>query len=99
MYIHAKERLRRKIQRIRKYDANIILQIAVLGTQTVNNDNSEKVMYGPSNVADIGDKYTPQEMIVNDIIFIQTAFADAAFRAKKAGFDGVQIHAAHDSIF
>ncbi len=39
---------------------------------------------------------TPRkEMTVNDIGDLVDAFADAACRAKSAGFDGVQIHAAH----
>ena len=36
-----------------------------------------------------------QEMTPADIQDLVTAFADAARRAKSAGFDGVQIHAAH----
>ena len=36
-----------------------------------------------------------KEISVADIKEIVTAFADAAARAKKAGFDGVQIHSAH----
>ena len=34
-------------------------------------------------------------MTKEDIIRIENYFAEAALRAKKAGFDGVEIHAAH----
>ena len=35
------------------------------------------------------------EMTQADISKVTKAFAQGAVRAKKAGFDGVQIHAAH----
>jgi len=39
---------------------------------------------------------TPRkEMTISDIRQLTTAFADAAGRARSAGFDGVQIHSAH----
>jgi len=37
----------------------------------------------------------PREMTVKDIKRVIQAFTDAAVRAQKAGFDGVEIHAAH----
>jgi 2,4-dienoyl-CoA reductase-like NADH-dependent reductase (Old Yellow Enzyme family) len=37
----------------------------------------------------------PMEMTVQQIYEITECFAKAAFRAKKAGFDGVEIHSAH----
>lgn len=74
-----------------RYNANIILQIGCLGSQT----SSGKVMWGPSSVEDFGYKTTPDEMTPQEILLVQSAFADAALRAKKAGFDGVQMHVAH----
>jgi 2,4-dienoyl-CoA reductase-like NADH-dependent reductase (Old Yellow Enzyme family) len=41
----------------------------------------------------------PMDLTLEDIKFIVTAFGDAAARAKKAGFDGVQIHSAHGGLF
>ena len=75
------------------YNANIILQAGAAGTQTIKNE--KKVMWGPSNVTDLGYKNTPKEMTLEEIISVQKAFANAALRAKKAGFDGIQLHVAH----
>jgi 2,4-dienoyl-CoA reductase-like NADH-dependent reductase (Old Yellow Enzyme family)/thioredoxin reductase len=37
----------------------------------------------------------PKELTIDEIAEIVASFANAALRAKKAGFDGVEIHAAH----
>ena len=41
----------------------------------------------------------PDDMTVNEIQFVIQQFIDAAIRAEKAGFDGIQIHAAHFFFF
>lgn len=73
------------------YHANIILQLTCMGSQT----SAGKVMWGPSSVEDLGYKTAPNEMTLQEIHLVQTAFAEGALRAKKAGFDGVQMHVAH----
>lgn len=44
-------------------------------------------------------KETPREMTKEEIERISGAFAAAALRVKQAGFDGVEIHAAHSYLF
>lgn len=81
---------------VHEHDANIILQIAALGSQTAPNENEkEKEVLGPSAIEDIAYKVTPVEMTIEQIRRIQEDFANSALRAKKAGFDGIQIHGAH----
>ena len=52
------------------------------------------IQTGPS-VMETADGKMGKEMTVEEIAEVVTAFRDAATRAKTAGFDGVQIHAAH----
>jgi len=82
---------------VHKYNANIILQLNCVGSQTLAG-NADKLIWGPSSVRDMASQIKPKEMEIDEILFLQDAFADAALRAKKAGFDGVQIHAAHGYI-
>lgn len=49
----------------------------------------------PSPVPAARDKERPKELNEEEIRELFAAFGDAAGRAKAAGFDGVQIHAAH----
>jgi 2,4-dienoyl-CoA reductase (NADPH2) len=46
---------------------------------------------GPSPVYSRYSKCTPREMTKEDIAQIRKAFVDAAIRAQKAGFDGIEI--------
>lgn len=80
---------------VHRYNANIIVQLACNGSQASVDANSGKAVWGPSPVEDLAFKNIPQEMTEREIVLVQKAFADAAERARKAGFDGVQIHAAH----
>lgn len=79
---------------VHRHNVNIIVQLVTIGSQT-SDENEGKIMRGPSAVEDLRYKNTPREMTVEEILSLQNAFADAALRAKKAGFDGVQMHVAH----
>jgi len=54
-----------------------------------------EVVYAPSSLPIPNQNRYSKEMTKEDIIRIENSFAEAALRAKKAGFDGVEIHAAH----
>jgi 2,4-dienoyl-CoA reductase-like NADH-dependent reductase (Old Yellow Enzyme family) len=64
---------------------------------TATDDNggwSEKV-YGPSSVPYREHSLVPKAMTIEQIEEVKQAFVDAARRAVDAGFDVVEIHAAH----
>ncbi|GFZ33403.1 oxidoreductase [Clostridium zeae] len=79
--------------RVHKYAANIILQLVCTGIQNPSIENG--IAWGPSAVEDLYYKAIPMEMTKEDIYNMENAFAKGALRAKKAGFDGVQMHVAH----
>ncbi len=70
----------------------IALQINHGGRQC--DEECTPVTRAPSAVADLSGRM-PLEMTPDEIVEAADAFGQAARRARAAGFDGVQIHAAH----
>lgn len=52
-------------------------------------------VWGPSAITDPWTGRTPKEMTQQEITQVVEAFAAAAVRCQKAGFDAVQLHGAH----
>lgn len=85
--------LSRLTDAVHRDGGKIICQIAHAGLQA-DSDLTGLEPIGPSVIkAKLSKK--PRQMSVEDIDRVVKAFGDAAGRAKKSGFDGVQIHAAH----
>jgi 2,4-dienoyl-CoA reductase-like NADH-dependent reductase (Old Yellow Enzyme family) len=79
---------------IHENNANIILQLAYCGSYVMGAMPEEGVL-APSIVKNLNTNIIPREITINEIKNIQKKFAEAALRAKNAGYDGVEIHAAH----
>jgi 2,4-dienoyl-CoA reductase-like NADH-dependent reductase (Old Yellow Enzyme family) len=79
---------------VHSYEANIIMQIVYGGSQTNMNPPS-KLIWGPSAIRNEISGIVPTEMTREDIKTLVKVYGDAALRVKKAGFDGVEMHAAH----
>ncbi len=88
------EGLSRISHAVHAFPSRIILQIAHAGRQT-----KEKICgcvpMAPSAVYEPVMKVMPREMTATDIQTLVQDFVRAAGRAKRAGFDGVQLHGAH----
>jgi 2,4-dienoyl-CoA reductase-like NADH-dependent reductase (Old Yellow Enzyme family) len=76
------------------YPSRVFLQIAHAGRQT-KPKLCGCVPVSPSPVYDPESKVMPRELSADEIRRLIADFAAAAARAKRAGFDGVQLHAAH----
>ena len=76
------------------YDSNIVMQIVYGGSQTRSAHLSSKI-WGPSAIKNESSGIVPIEMTKEDINYLIRSHAKAAARVKAAGFDGVEIHAAH----
>ncbi len=85
--------LRDMAQAVHAVGGKIALQLVHAGA---NSDQSLSGLdpVGPSSGKSEG-KPTYRQAGIDDIAAFKSAFAQAAVRAKKAGFDAVQIHAAH----
>ena len=86
--------LARLAEAVHRYPSRLFLQLAHAGRQT-----KEKICgctpLAPSAVFEPVYKVTPREMTEQDIEQTIAEFARAGTRARKAGYDGVQVHAAH----
>lgn len=79
---------------IHKYDARIFLQLYHPGKCTVSDHLGGRKAWSASEVPTANGEFT-KEMTKEDIAYIIERFAHSAMLAKKAGVDGVEIHAAH----
>ena len=79
---------------VHDFPSKIFIQLAHAGRQT-----KERICgcvpMGPSAVRDPSSNITPREMTGGDVAAAIEDFVQAARRAREAGFDGVQLHAAH----
>ncbi|MEW6369248.1 MAG: NADH:flavin oxidoreductase [Acidobacteriota bacterium] len=82
------------VESLHAIGGRIVLQIAHCGRQTWSTETRQPLK-APSAIPCGFYGETPEEMTEGDIGEVVWAFGDAAKRAKKAGYDGVQVHAAH----
>lgn len=79
---------------VHQHGSKIFMQLAYGGTKTKYN-LGERIIFSPSDVPERSTGNVGKTMTKDDIEYIIEAFGKAALRAKKAGFDGVEIHGAH----
>jgi 2,4-dienoyl-CoA reductase-like NADH-dependent reductase (Old Yellow Enzyme family)/thioredoxin reductase len=77
---------------IKRHGAGAAIQIHHAGRQTTSRITGDQPV-APSPVAGRGDP--PRELTLDEIAALIQRFGEAVERAKKAGFDGVEIHGAH----
>ena len=83
---------RRLTETVHRSQCALIHQLVHVGSATAVTDAD---IIGPSPVEGPYNGQMPREMDAGDIRRVEKAFSDAAVRAKTAGFDGVEVHAAH----
>ena len=81
------------VERLHYYDTKVFIQICHGGGQSPSS-LTKRMPVAPSPIPSKSGEI-PSELTIQEINDIVKAFGDAAFRAKKAGFDGVEIHGAH----
>lgn len=93
------EGLSKIAETVHKNGVPVIMQLAHAGSKTTSSLTGGTISASAVLMDEINgketDKILPKEMDQGEIDRIIRCFADAAVRAKKAGFDGVEIHGAH----
>ena len=79
---------------VHEYGVKIAAQIYHAGRQTTK-EVSGKQPVAPSPIADPITQEVPHELTPSKIKELINQYAESALRAKKAGFDAVEIHGAH----
>lgn len=82
--------LKKLADNIKRFGSISCIQLAHAGRKSQTHCN----IIAPTAL-EFPDMKTPNEMTINDIKSVTQAFKCAAYRANKAGFDAIEIHAAH----
>lgn len=95
--VHFVRTAREMTERIHAYNAKVFLQMSGgFGRVTIPTNLGEYPPVAPSPIQHRWLDKTCRELTVEEIQSIVKKFGDGAFNAKRAGFDGVQIHAVHE---
>ncbi len=95
--VHFIRTSREMTERIHAYGSKIFLQMSAgFGRVTIPTNLGEFPPIGPSEIPHRWLDKMCRPITVAEIKSIVKSFGDGAFNAKRAGFDGVQIHAVHE---
>lgn len=86
------EGLQSLVKEIHRYGAKAFIQLAHAGRKSMSSANPH---IAPSSITFSDEYEQPVAMNIDDIERFKQSFVDAANRAVKAGFDGIEIHGAH----
>jgi len=86
--------LRSRCEAVQRHGARIFGQLAHLGRESPGGQ-TDYAPIGPSPLPHDRDPGIPHEMTAADIRMIVDAFGRSALNFQAAGFDGIEIHAAH----
>lgn len=89
-----RDELRKIVDGIHLQGSKVAIQLNHAGRKCTAVDGVD-VIYAPSPIAYDESSRIPQELTESDIQHIIKAFTNSAKRADEAGFDAIEIHAAH----
>jgi len=95
--VHFIRTSREMTERIHAYGSKVFLQMSAgFGRVTIPTNLGDFPPVAPSPIQHRWLNKTCRPLEVEEIKSIVKSFGDGAFNAKRAGFDGVQIHAVHE---
>lgn len=95
--VHFVRTAREMTERVHAYNAKIFFQMSGgFGRVTIPTNLGEFPPVAPSPIKHRWLEKTCRELTKEEIRYIVEQFGKGAFNAKRAGFDGVQIHAVHE---
>jgi 2,4-dienoyl-CoA reductase-like NADH-dependent reductase (Old Yellow Enzyme family) len=86
---------KKMVEAVHQHGAKIFLQLAHAGRQTAPDFIDGQMPVAPSDLFDEQGRQVARALTLEEIDRLQEDYEAAALRAKRAGFDGVQLHMAH----